>query len=141
MHPEISGQGRGKVMKLRHFNKHFVKNTKKRGPTGKNFGDFSPRYFKTAIWMENVTQRWTQSGLFFFKKNQDTFVDFQKWQGRSPLFSLITHLWVGLNMHQYPWKSLNILENAWINCSDYARALNIPGHLTCLTSFWRCFGF
>ena len=29
---------------LGHFNKHFVKNTRKRGPAGKHFGVFSPRY-------------------------------------------------------------------------------------------------
>ena len=43
----------------------------------------------------------------------------------SPSYILIARLWVWLNMHQYPWICLNILANAWINCSDYARALNI----------------
>ena len=28
---------------LRHFDKVFVKNTRKRGPTGKHFGFYSPR--------------------------------------------------------------------------------------------------
>ena len=35
---------------------------------------------------------------------------------------------------------LNILENAWINCSDYARPLNMHDYLTCLTGFSRCLG-
>ena len=35
-------------------------------------------------------------------------------QGRPPLSQVA---------HQYPWIFLNILENTWINCSDYARAL------------------
>ena len=34
--------------------------------------------------------------------------------------------------------SLNILQNAWINGSDYVTALNIFYHLICLTRFWRC---
>ena len=29
---------------------------------------------------------------------------------------LVARLWVWLNMHQYPWICLKILENAWINC-------------------------
>ena len=43
--------------------------------------------------------------------------------------------WLWLNMNQYPWISISILQNAWINFSKcYARALNMPDHLTCLTS-------
>ena len=37
-------QGRGGFMELGHFDKYFVKNTRKKGPAGKNFGVFSPRY-------------------------------------------------------------------------------------------------
>ena len=40
-------------------------------------------------------------------------------------------------MHQYPWICLNIFENASINCSNYARAINMHDHLTYLTGFWR----
>ena len=103
-------------MKLRHFNKHFVKNRKKRGPTGKNFGDFSPRYFKTAIWMENVTQRWTQSGLLFFKKKSGHFCRFSKMAGEvSPLFPNYTsvsgaeYASISMKIPKYPWKCLNKL--------------------------------
>ena len=38
-------------------------------------------------------------------------------------------------MHQYPELSLNIFENAWINCSDYANELNVPDHLI----VWQAF--
>ena len=38
-------KGRGGFMELGHFSKHFVKNTRKKDPTGKNFGVFSPRYY------------------------------------------------------------------------------------------------
>ena len=51
------------------------------------------------------------------------------------LFSLVVRLWVWLNMHQYTWICLNILGNGWINCSDYARALNLYVHLTCSAGF------
>ena len=37
-------QGRGGFVKLGHFDKHFVKNSRKKGPAGKNFRVFSPRY-------------------------------------------------------------------------------------------------
>ena len=43
--PEIfQDSGVGVFEELGHFNKHFIKNTRKRGPVGKHFGDFSPRY-------------------------------------------------------------------------------------------------
>ena len=70
-------------------------------------------------------------------QNQDIF-DFQKGQGRSSLSSLVVHLWVWLNMHQYPWICLNIFENTWIDCFEHARALD---HFPCLTGFWRCLRF
>ena len=50
----FSGQGRGvgewgRFVELGHFDKGFVKNTRKRGPTGKHFGIFSPRYSQNYI--------------------------------------------------------------------------------------------
>ena len=38
----LSGQAR--FLRIRHFDKHFIYNTPKKGPAGKNFGVFSPRY-------------------------------------------------------------------------------------------------
>ena len=106
--------------------------TKKKGPTGKNFGFF---------WMKNVT-RWTQSRPFFPKSGY-FFLIFRKVIGASSTPpSMAACLWVLLNLHHYHWISLNILKNAWINCSDYAlirlsymfvrllkepQALNVPG--------------
>ena len=43
--------------------------------------------------------------------------------------------WVWLYMYE------TFLENAWINCSDYTRVLNMLDHLTCLTGFGRWLGF
>ena len=39
-------QGRewGKIVEMGDFNKHFIKNTRKRSPAGKHFCAFSPRY-------------------------------------------------------------------------------------------------
>ena len=37
-------QSRGGFVKLGHFDKHFVKNSRKKGSAGENFGVFSPRY-------------------------------------------------------------------------------------------------
>ena len=41
--PDIS-QYSGGAVELGHSDKHFVKNTRNKGATGKNFGLFSPRY-------------------------------------------------------------------------------------------------
>ena len=38
-------------------------------------------------------------------------------------------------MGEYCWMLLNMLENVWINCSDYTRVLNRPYHLSYLQSF------
>ena len=37
-------RGGGMLVELEHFEKHFIKNTRKRGTAGKHFGVFSPRY-------------------------------------------------------------------------------------------------
>ena len=52
-------------MELGHFDKHFVKNTGKKGPAGKNFVDFLQDAVKATFQMKNLIQRWTQSGPFF----------------------------------------------------------------------------
>ena len=77
--------------------------------------------------------------LFFLPKLGH--FDFQKREGKASPLPLVASLWVWLNMHQYSWISLNILENAWINCSDYARALKMHDHLTCSTGFCGCLRF
>ena len=37
---------------------------------------------------------------------------------------------MSLNISKYPWK-------AWMNCSDFGRALNMLDHLTCSTGFLK----
>ena len=62
---EIS-QGKGGFVELEKFEKHLVKNTRKKIPAGKK------RFFllhtvETTFQMKNFTQRCTQSGPFFPK--------------------------------------------------------------------------
>ena len=38
------GEGRGEIVELGHLDKHFVNNIRKRGLTGKHFGNFCPRH-------------------------------------------------------------------------------------------------
>ena len=51
--PEIF-QGRGGFVKLRHFDKHFVKNSRKKGPAGKILEFFLTDTLKTTFWMVNL---------------------------------------------------------------------------------------
>ena len=73
----------------------------------------------TIFWMENSNSNMDIIRAFFLF---GTFVSiFKKWVPVSL---------AEVNMHQYPWICMNILENAWINCSDYAGTLNMHYHLT-----------
>ena len=81
--PEIF-QGRGGLVGLGHIYKHFVKNTRKKAAHGNIWWFFLLDTLKTTFWMENVTQRWTQSGHFL--QNQGTFFAiFKIGEGRPPL--------------------------------------------------------
>ena len=81
----LSGQGGG-FAKLGHFNKLFIKN-----PQWNILKFFILDTLKTTFWMTDLTQRSTQSGSFFPKK-----------QGRSTLSPVIVRQWVWLHMRQYP---------------------------------------
>ena len=65
-------QGRGGLMDLGHFYKHFVKNTRKKVLQEKIWEFFLLNTLKITFWMENLTQKWsvkaffTKSGHFFF---------------------------------------------------------------------------
>ena len=65
-----------------------------------------PDTLKTTFWRENLAQWWKQSGHF----SQES--------GNIDQNTSCAHLWVWLNMDQYPWICVIIIENAWINCSD-----------------------
>ena len=94
-------------MELGHFDKHFVKNTKKKRHCR---GTFLLDTHKTIFWMENLTQWWTQSGPFFPKSGPLLY--FQKGQGKHPFSSLVVgheYASVSLNMPKYLWKCSNKL--------------------------------
>ena len=131
-------RGRGRFVELGHFDKDFVKNIRKRGPPGKHLGIFSPS-FKTMFWIEKFNLMMDTIKVLLWKIR--SFFWFSKKAGRPPLIpsSFTARLWVWLNTHHYPWVCLTILENAWINCSDWA--LKMHDHPTCSTGFWRCLGF
>ena len=67
---------------------------------------------KTKFWMENLTQRWTQSGPSFFQ-NQSTFFDFQE-KGRGglclpPLVAGLTIINASTAIYIY-WNSLHLMH-------------------------------
>ena len=110
------------------------KSQEKKAPHGNILEFFLLNSLKTKLWMENLTQRCTWLGPFL-SKIKSLFFNFEKSRGKAPLSPQVVHLWVWLNIHHCPWICLNILGNAWINCSDYARDLNMPDHLTFSTGF------
>ena len=60
-------QDRGGLVKLGHFDKHFIKKSRRKAPQGKILEFFLLDTLKTTFWMANLTKRWTQSGNFFPK--------------------------------------------------------------------------
>ena len=74
-------QGRGGFVEQGHFDKLFVKITRKKGGTGRNFGAFLLDILKSTFRMEDSNQVWPQLGPFF--KHQCTFFDFQKRAGKA----------------------------------------------------------
>ena len=105
--------GKQGCVELGHFDKHFSENTRKRGPQENILEFFLQGIVKTTFWMESLTQRWTQSAGSFFPKSENRF---SNRTGEASPLPLTVPVW--LNMHQYPWICLNILENAWKNSSD-----------------------
>ena len=83
----FSGQGR--VCRTRALWWRF---RQKQNPVNFPAGKYLQITLKIIFWMENLTQRWIQSGSFLPKSGH--FFDFQKWQGRPPLFPLVVGLWM-----------------------------------------------
>ena len=79
--PEIF-QGRGYFVKLGHFEKHFLKNVKKKGPAGKKFGFFLPRYSQNYILNGKFNLRMDTIRAFFSKIRALFY--FQKTAGEAP---------------------------------------------------------
>ena len=105
--------GGGWFVELGHFDKHFVKNTKKRVPQGNILKPFLLDTPKTIFSTENLTQRWTQSGSFFSKSGY--FFRFLKRVEEvfpppfcTPII-VAEYPSVSLDMPKYSWKCLNKL--------------------------------
>ena len=64
--PEIF-QSRGGFVELEHFDKLFLKSTRKEDPQRKILELFLLDTLKTTFSMKNLTQEWTQLGPFFTK--------------------------------------------------------------------------
>ena len=60
-------QGRGGFVKLEHFDKNFIKKSRKKAPQGRILEFFLLNTLKTTFWMANLTKGWTHSGHFFPK--------------------------------------------------------------------------
>ena len=84
-------------MRLRHFYKHFVKNTRKKGPAEKNLGVFSPRYPWNHILNGNFNSN-KDTVRAFFTKSEQFFLYFQNraWKA-SPSPLLVARLLPRLN--------------------------------------------
>ena len=120
-----------RFMEIGRFDKDSSKTPEKEAPRGNIFELLVLDTLKT-FWMETLTERQTQSGPFFQKIRA--------------LFQIFKTGWGDFSSRPYLRASisssiLNIFENVWINCFDYARALNMHDHATYLTGFWRCLGF
>ena len=124
--------GGGIVFELGHFDKYFVKKTRKRGHAEKHFGVFFLDILKTTFWMENLILGKIQSGPFL-SNIRTPFSIFKKGRGGLPSSPLLNC--------ECGWICLNVLKNAWINYSDYSKAPNMLDNLTFSTGFWRCLGF
>ena len=100
----------------------------KKVPRGNIFEIGLPEALEITLWMENLTQRWTQSESFFQKSGQ--FLQFLKRAGEaSPQLPIpSSSSCTPVKMAEYASISLNrskYLENASINCTNYARVLNM----------------
>ena len=77
------GQGRGGLVGLGCFYKHFVKNTRKKCLAEKNLGVFSPRYSKNYILNGKFNSKMGTIRAFF-TKSAHFFLIFKIRQGRPP---------------------------------------------------------
>ena len=84
----------GRFVKLGHFDKHFAKKWKKKGPSWEtNLEIFLLDTLKTIFWTENLTQGWTKSGPFF-PKSGHSFSIFKKRREDLPSPPFVARLWV-----------------------------------------------
>ena len=108
-----------------------------------NMHKYPWKFLNKLFWLCQKSENYWSSDRFgrLLKMSQVlTKPGFWIWHGlyiqglsRVPYVSIMPeYAWICLNVSQYAWTWLNIadcpwiyLQNAWINCSDYARVLNI----------------
>ena len=136
--PDIFQDRRG-FGQLEHFNRHFIKNTRKKRPHRETFWSFfSQILLKTTFWMESLTQGWTQWGPFI-PKSGHIFQFSKKCREGIPLSG------TSVSVTEYAATSLNtpILTNVWLcQGSEYSwslyrisRLLKMPWILN-VPEFW-----
>ena len=104
------------------------KTPEKKAPRGNIFEIVLLEALEITLWMENLTQRLTQSGSFFQKSCP--FLQFLKRAGEvSPQLPIpSSSICTPVKMAEYASISLNMSKypaNASINCTNYARVLNM----------------
>ena len=86
--------------------------------------------FLKILWVPNIPGFWVWHGCLC-----KDYIEFWICRNMSP-YTLMS-----LSMSEHGWIMVDvpgIPENLWINCSDYARVLNMPYHLRYLRGFWLC---
>ena len=119
-------QSREGFLVIGYFNKHFIRNKRKRTLQGNILEFFLLDTFETTFCAENLNQRWTPTGPFFSKTALLSIFK-KKWQGRPPLppswtpVSGAEYASISLNIAKYSWKCLNKLF--WLcQGSEYAQS-------------------
>ena len=96
-------------VELEHFDKHSSKTQEKETPQGNILEIFFLDTLKTTLWMENLTQRWAQSGPFFLKPGHffqfsETAVEASPLPPCCASVNVDEYASISLNMPKYPWK-------------------------------------
>ena len=109
-------QAQGGFVELDYFNKHFVKNKKKRSHR-KHFGIFSCRYYQNYILKGRFNPK-IDITRAFFSQIRAPFSIIKKGKRRLPLLSspscaplsVTEYVSIPLNIPKYPWECLNKLS-------------------------------
>ena len=133
----FQGKGGGAGGVIKAFWKTFRQEHKKKGPQRIVLEFFLLDNLKTIFWMKHLTQRWSQSGLFFPKSGNRFRFSKRSGEASSLSFSCafvseVEYASISLNIPKHPWKCLNKLfwlcqgsEYAW-SFGMFSRLLTMP---------------
>ena len=93
MQPKQFHDGREGFVKFGHFDKHFVKNLKKKCSAGENLTNFTPRFSQNYILNCKFNLNDKHNHVLVFQ-NQSNYFDFQKRGGKISLLCspVVAHL-------------------------------------------------